>query len=1059
MNRSQHFLHTLFASGALTAVVIFAVYWFRLSHVAHNFHGWEHVGDFALFAVVSFIIWLPIVMKVLLWAIASHIKPIKYYKPEEGLKVAFITTFVPASESISLLHKTLPAMVKTRYPHDTWLLDEGNDPEVIKVCEQYGVKHFSRAGKEHYNMPEGKYARKTKGGNHNSWYDVVGNDYDIVAEIDTDFIPHPGFLQVTLGFFRNPKIAFVGTPQIYGNIKHSIIARGAAQQTYSFYGPLLRGMAGMNSTLLIGANHVIRVKALQSVDHYSAHITEDLITGMKLHAKGWESVYVPQALAIGEGPTDWKSYFNQQKRWAYGCMHILFNHSFKLFKTMSLRRSMYYFVIQQYYFTGLAMALSVICLTLYFGLGIQATKMDLGSFLALFIPLSVIIGLMSFWLQRFNIRPKEERGIMWSGMYIGVAAWPIFFLAFASLFKRKKLVYKVTPKGTKAKKDKSLPFKLFLPHLTLAFITLADFVSSFFTHRTAPFMLFWALLGSLSLLAVPLTPPLMRISARFGDWITTRFISFNNQYRILEFGTADKGALPKPPDEKEKYIYVKRKLSLLLVVSLISFTGVTISMTLFIYHHPVLWSLAIVLAFNIIYYATSFFVNAGTRAFDIQAHKTSIASWKPDVYPSVDIFLPNAGEDLRVLENTWDGITAMADAYKGRVTIYCLDDADRPEVKTLAEQYNFIYEVRPDRGYFKKAGNLRHGFRVSNSEFIVIFDADFVPRADFLNETLPYFSNPKTGIVQTPQYFSVTPNQNWLERGAGAVQELFYRFSQVSRESNNASICVGSNAVYRRKALESTGGTALIEHSEDVHTGFNLRMKGWSLTYIPIVLAKGLCPATMPAFFKQQYRWCMGSMSLLSSAKFWHTKLSFRARLSYMSGFFYYIQTGLMSFYTPIIPLILLIAIPAKLSLVNYFLIFPAFIFTQIVYPLWHKSIYGVEAWTVRSVYGWAHLFAIADVISNNHMSWQPTGTKVRKDRRYTTFRVLQFFLNFSPAVLWVTLAAHYFIFVSPRTYAPILISGIYYLCIASKVTFYTAKSIRLDTSVKTMAGARAQKQ
>ena len=62
----------------------------------------------------------------------------------------------------------------------------------------------------------------------------------------------------------------------------------------------------------------------------------------------------------------------------------------------------------------------------------------------------------------------------------------------------------------------------------------------------------------------------------------------------------------------------------------------------------------------------------------------------------------------------------------------------------------------------------------------------------------------------------------------------------------HAAICVGSNAVYRRAALDSNGGTTLIEHSEDVHTGFDLRRNGWPLRYIPVNLATGLCPATFP---------------------------------------------------------------------------------------------------------------------------------------------------------------------------------------------------------------------
>lgn len=489
----------------LMAVVLFGSYWFTLAAVPNNFTGKWHIIDWFLFALVSYIVWLPIVMKILFMAIVSHIRDYTVPRPKPGYRVAMVTTFVPASESIGLLHKTLPAMVNVSYPHDTWLLDEGNDPDVKAVCEQYGVRHFSRWDKPHYNAIDGKFARKTKGGNHNSWYDTIGNDYDIVAQMDTDFVPRDNFLERTLGFFNDPKIAFVGTPQIYGNIGESLIAKGAAEQTYSFYGPLLRGMAGMETTMLIGANHVIRVAALKQVDHYSAHITEDLLTGMKLHANGWKSVYVPEALAIGEGPVTWNAYFAQQKRWAYGCMHILLHHSFKLFRNMTMRRAMYYFTIQQHYFSGLAMFLSVICLLGYYAFGILTADTDLEVFLATYGSVVLLSVAITLWSQRYNVRPKQERGMLWAGMYIGIVAWPIYFNAFITLLKSQKLTYKVTPKGKKARKKEPMPLLLFAPHVAFAVIAIICLVSSLFTGRTAVIMQFWAGVSSL-MLFVPFMP-------------------------------------------------------------------------------------------------------------------------------------------------------------------------------------------------------------------------------------------------------------------------------------------------------------------------------------------------------------------------------------------------------------------------------------------------------------------------------------------------------------------------------------------------------------------------
>lgn len=510
MDTKYNIQFTLLAFSNSIALVAFGILWFQLGNIPQNFSGSLHAVDYLLFLGVTYVIWLPMFMKVLIWAIASHIQPPRaFVAPEKNKRVAFITTFVPGAESASLLHRILPTLVNARYPHDTWLLDEGDDAEAKAVCAQYGVKHFSRFGMDHYNSADGKFAVKTKGGNHNAWYAEHGDKYDYVAQIDTDFIVSPEFLVRTLGYFRDPTVAFVGTPQIYGNTHRSLIARGAAQQTFNFYGPLLRGMAGMDSMLLIGANHVIRVAALRSVDHYAGHITEDLLTGMKLHSAGWKSIYVPEPLSAGEGPTTWKAYFNQQNRWAYGCMHILFNHSFKLFNSMSIRRIGYYFSIQQYYFSGIAMLIGMAYLALYFLTGIQSISIDFTNFVVSYLAIVAVMGLMDLWLQRFNIRPHKESGIMWAGMYICISVWPVFMMAFLRLFRRKKLTFKVTPKGQAVKKQPS-PLHLFIPHMVLGILTLGGFVSSFFSHRNSPIMLFWALVAGLLLLVVPIIPAVHR---------------------------------------------------------------------------------------------------------------------------------------------------------------------------------------------------------------------------------------------------------------------------------------------------------------------------------------------------------------------------------------------------------------------------------------------------------------------------------------------------------------------------------------------------------------------
>jgi len=285
--------------------------------------------------------------------------------------------------------------------------------------------------------------------------------------------------------------------------------------------------------------------------------------------------------------------------------------------------------------------------------------------------------------------------------------------------------------------------------------------------------------------------------------------------------------LPVAPSAREKASYADRNIALIIRASLASFGALLISQFKFVSAERPLLLLSPLLLFTILYYLISLCVNFNSRGFDMAAHRKLVASWRPYRYPSLDIFLPVCGELLAVLHNTWSHVYELIRTYPGLAIAYVLDDGASEGVAKMAADYGFTYMVRPNRGWMKKAGNLRHGFNRSSSEFILILDADFAPRADMPMEMLPYMAaDPSLGIVQSPQYFRVNRAQSWIERGAGAVQELFYRLVQVSRDRHNGAICVGSCAIYRRQALFANGGTTLIEHSEDVHTGFDLRRAG-----------------------------------------------------------------------------------------------------------------------------------------------------------------------------------------------------------------------------------------
>jgi cellulose synthase (UDP-forming) len=445
--------------------------------------------------------------------------------------------------------------------------------------------------------------------------------------------------------------------------------------------------------------------------------------------------------------------------------------------------------------------------------------------------------------------------------------------------------------------------------------------------------------------------------------------------------------LPAAPTDATKFSYVKRHMWLLNTFSIVAFACVSISAVRFSLMTDTTFAYLAVIALAALGVVISLQANINSPDFDQTAHQELVSAWQPagDGAPSVDVFLPISGEDHRVLSNTWEHVLALD---YPNLTVYVLDDSPDDSARPLAQEFGFTYLRRENRGWYKKAGNLRYGYESSTGDYILVLDADFCPRPDFLRETLPYLeADPQLGIVQTPQYFATHDRQNWLERGACAVQELFYRVVQVSRENLGGAICVGTCAVYRRAALDSNGGTTLIEHSEDVHTGFDLRRNGWRLQYIPVCLASGLCPDDLSGFFRQQYRWCMGSLSLCTSAKFWQTRMSLRTRLCYVSGFFYYGLTALAVATGPIMPLALLIFFPHHIHAANYLLLTPALIWTYLIMRLWHHSDFRLETLSTKLVYGWAHTFAFIDLLRGKPMGWSATGAKV-KNNRVRNFRV-----------------------------------------------------------------------
>jgi cellulose synthase (UDP-forming) len=465
--------------------------------------------------------------------------------------------------------------------------------------------------------------------------------------------------------------------------------------------------------------------------------------------------------------------------------------------------------------------------------------------------------------------------------------------------------------------------------------------------------------------------------------------------------------LPDAPNEAERVLYVKRRIWWLLPLVICAFGGISYGFVRVClisgWFDPFLayW------AFACASFLVSVPVNYLARDFDLRPHEALVAGWSPVHYPSVDVWLPNCGETLDILRNTWSHVAALS--YPGDLTVYCLDDVGLTAVEEMAAEFGFVYLSRPDKGWMKKSGNLRHAYYHSSGEIVALFDADFCPRPDFLLELVPYIDrDPRVAIVQSAQYFRVDRRQNWIERGAAQVQEFFYRACQVSRAAKYGAICCGTNAVYRRAALDQNSGMTLVPQGEDMRTGFDLERRGWLLQYVPLNLAMGLSPCDMSSYFKQQYRWCTGSLRLLSERLFWESGLPAKGKLCYLAGFNYYIQSALYLFVLPSLIISLLLFYPQHFNIADYAVILPAIAVLIVAYPLWHRCRFGPAAWSIRVVQQWTYVFAIADFIREATIPWDATGSSVRSvasTRRYGQFRAAVVAWNGFVTVAWAGLA------------------------------------------------------
>ncbi|MEU8668290.1 glycosyltransferase [Streptomyces anulatus] len=425
--------------------------------------------------------------------------------PESGTKVAFLTSFVPGKEPLEMVTKTLEAAVRIRHRGlmHVWLLDEGDDPAVKEVCARLGVHHFSRKGVAHWNQAKGPHRAKTKHGNYNAWLDAHGGDYDFFASVDTDHIPMANYLERMLGYFRDPDVGFVIGPQVYGNYD-TFVTKAAESQQFLFHALIQRAGNRYGSPMFVGTSNAVRISALKQIGGLYDSITEDMATGFEIHrhrnpatGKKWRSVYTPDVLAVGEGPTAWTDFFTQQLRWSRGTYETIIGQFWKGFGTMPPGKLFNYTMMIIFYpMSALNWILAALSCALFLGMGASGVQIDPTIWMMLYGNASALqIGLY-IWNRRHNVSPHEPEGSGGlAGMVMSALSAPIYARSLMDAVLRRKSSFVVTPKGDSSSPDTL--FGTFRIHLFFIVVFGASMIASFFLGHSHPAMVTWATLALL----------------------------------------------------------------------------------------------------------------------------------------------------------------------------------------------------------------------------------------------------------------------------------------------------------------------------------------------------------------------------------------------------------------------------------------------------------------------------------------------------------------------------------------------------------------------------------
>lgn len=342
----------------------------------------------------------------------------------------FIATY---NEDITLLRKTILGAIRVTYPHKTYVLDDGNRPEVAKLAAELGAYYAARETNTH-----------AKAGNLNNALSI--SDGEFIVSLDADHVPLPNFIDRTLGYFEDEAVAFVQTPQAFYNLdsfQHRFDPKQRRMWTEQslFFSVIQPGKDFWNAAFYCGSCAMIRRNSLEAIGGFATGtITEDIHTSIRLHAKGFKSIYHNESLAYGIAAQTALPFYIQRLRWGQGAMQVMRKENPLFIRGLSIPQRICYFASMSIYFDGFQKLIYYLSPAIYLLTSILPINSFDMVFLSHFLPYFVL------FLISFELISRGHGSTVLTEQY-NMSKFYIFMKSFKGFFSDSKTKFRVTPKA------------------------------------------------------------------------------------------------------------------------------------------------------------------------------------------------------------------------------------------------------------------------------------------------------------------------------------------------------------------------------------------------------------------------------------------------------------------------------------------------------------------------------------------------------------------------------------------------------------------------------------